>query len=423
MKIGILIDKGSLELVDCSKIEKGNPGMGGSEYLFLLLAYYLSGKNKEFSIILLVKNKLNVEFLCEQRIIDEELALENLKGLDCLIANPCGKPVGFFELLDQWNKNVIAWVHNYIPYMTLKHLANCQSIKKVVFVGKQHYESYCDDPVFKKSTYIYNMVRPFEVKYVLPSQKKNIVTYVGALVPAKGFHKLARQWKKILKKVPDAKLWVIGSGKLYDKRNKMGKYGISFSEYEKNFIKYLLDDNGKLLKSVHFYGTLGYEKEEILQMTKVGVTNPTGISETFCLSAVEFEGIGIPVVAYKGFGFLDTVQDKNTGLLSKTGYGLYRDIVRLLKNNELNFRFGQKGIELWNQKFSPKVIIPQWEYLFRHLDEDKKESKITTELWDDLKWLKLLNRYIHHCFHFDGYSVSYVISVFKSMAKNILKLN
>lgn len=423
MKIGMLIDRGTLELVDCSKIERGNPGMGGSEYLFLLLAYYLGNKSKEFSIVLLIKNKLNLEFPCEQRIINNELILENIKDLEYLIINPCGKVADFFKLLDHWDKKVIAWVHNYIPHMTLKYLVNCQSIKKIVFVGKQQYESYCDDPVFKKSTYIYNMVRPFEMDYISPNYKENIVTYVGALVPAKGFHKLARQWKEILKRVPDAKLYVIGSGKLYDKRYKMGKYGISFSKYEKKFIKYLLDNNGKLLESVHFYGTLGYEKKDIIQKTKVGVANPTGISETFCLSAVEFEGVGVPVVAFKGFGFLDTVQDKKTGLLSRTGYGLRRDIVRLLKDNELNFQFGKRGIELWNHKFSPEVIIPQWEYLIKHLDEDKKEYRITTELWDDLKWLKILNRYIHICFKSDGHSVSYIISTLKTTIKKIVKLN
>jgi glycosyltransferase involved in cell wall biosynthesis len=70
-------------------------------------------------------------------------------------------------------------------------------------------------------------------EYISPENKEQIVTYVGALIPTKGFHKLAKVWKNILKKVPTAKLQVIGDGKLYNKNAVLGPHGIAEAKYEK----------------------------------------------------------------------------------------------------------------------------------------------------------------------------------------------
>ena len=42
--------------------------------------------------------------------------------------------------------------------------------------------------------------------------QNHAVTYIGSLVPTKGFHVLAAVWKTILKEVPDATLNVVGNG-------------------------------------------------------------------------------------------------------------------------------------------------------------------------------------------------------------------
>lgn len=68
-------------------------------------------------------------------------------------------------------------------------------MKRVVFVGKEEYDSYIDDDIISKSTYIYNMV-PIKEKVCNRIIDVPIVTYVGSLVPAKGFHRLAQIWLK-----------------------------------------------------------------------------------------------------------------------------------------------------------------------------------------------------------------------------------
>ena len=46
-------------------------------------------------------------------------------------------------------------------------------------------------------------------------------------------------WPDVVKQVPDAQLYVIGSGKVYDENAKLGKYNIAEESYEKKFMSYL----------------------------------------------------------------------------------------------------------------------------------------------------------------------------------------
>lgn len=142
-------------------------------------------------------------------------------------------------------------------------MADCANIKRVVFVGRQQYDQYIDHRICKKATYVFNMFYGKLAQYQRKDDYEKIVTYMGSIIPSKGFHILAEQWKKIVEQVPDAELYVIGSGSLYSKGARLGEYGIADSEYEKRFVPYLTDEQGKILNSVHFCGVLGQEKYEI----------------------------------------------------------------------------------------------------------------------------------------------------------------
>lgn len=80
-------------------------------------------------------------------------------------------------------------------------------------------------------------------------------------------------------------------------------------------IKGITDRAGELLPSVHFHGVMGEEKKELIARTSVGVANPSGRTETFGISAIDFSSRGVPVVTIASGGFLDTVENEKTGLL------------------------------------------------------------------------------------------------------------
>ena len=78
-------------------------------------------------------------------------------------------------------------------------ICKCEYAKANVFVGRQQYDRYIDHAVINKSTYIYNMY-PETDELHREKIQNHAVTYIGSLVPTKGFHVLAAVWKTILKK-------------------------------------------------------------------------------------------------------------------------------------------------------------------------------------------------------------------------------
>lgn len=196
----------------------------------------------------------------------------------------------------------ILWGHNFYLSDFCNKISGCSYVKANVFVGRQQYDRYVDHKVIKKSTYIYNMY-PQPVYEARKENSNHAVTYIGSLVPLKGFHVLAQAWKSILTEVPDAELNVIGSGKLYGRNSKLGRYGIADEEYERQFMPGLTEPDGSIMPSVHFWGVLGVEKNDVIRNTCVGVVNPTGRTETFGISALDFESMSVPVVTIAKGGF------------------------------------------------------------------------------------------------------------------------
>jgi len=418
--VGILFFNNS-KINNIEEIKNGNPGIGGSEYLVLQLFYYLYKIDPTKFRLITSDNNLKGKDVIH--INDSTEIVDNLveNNIDKLIFIPKDLGNDFYENLNLNKIKCIAWVHNYINYKLIDTLKNNECIKKVVFVGKQHYECYIDDELIKKSTYIYNMVNYVETEYVNPEKKENIVTYVGSLVKAKGFHRLAKVWKKVIKKVPDAKLYVVGSGKLYDSKSELGSYNIASLKYEKKFIKYLINKDGKIIDSVKFLGLLGNEKHEVLMNTKVGVANPTGISETFCLSAVEYKQYGIPVVTYNGYGLLDTVYNRIDGLLIKSDKQLTKAIVNLLNDNKLNKQLGKNGYKKGYQKFLPENIINNWVDLIENIDNSVTVKLPNDNYFDDFKYIKIINYKIKKIFNLKTKSLSYTISYLKEKMKKIIR--
>lgn len=174
-----------------------------------------------------------------------------------------------------------------------------------------------------------------------------------------------------MKEVPDATLNVVGSGKLYGRNSKLGKYNIAEESYEEQFMSGLTDDEGNILPSVHFFGVLGVEKNDVIRDTCVGVINPTGRTETFGISALDFESMNVPVVTIAKGGFLDTVLNEKTGLLYGNTNDFAKDIIMLLKNDKLNEQYGRRRCSAV-QKFTPDKIIKEWNQLFLKVLNDEK---------------------------------------------------
>ena len=425
MRIGIYVNNENIAAVDCTDLRRGNPGIGGTEYCILLLAQIFKESFPEESVVLFVARNSRLPRVDQVVVVEKfDMLCDKVRNaqVDMLVISAVheGKPLSsvFFAEIENKQIKTILWGHNFYLNDFCNKVAKCSAVKANVFVGRQQYDRYVDHKVIRKSTYIYNMY-PMNRAGERRRNDNHSVTYIGSLVPTKGFHVLAAVWKDILKCVPDAELNIIGSGKLYGRNSKLGRYNIADEEYEASFMPGLIDEKGNVLPSVHFLGVLGTEKNEIIQRTCVGVVNPTGRTETFGISALDFESQGVPVVTIAKGGFLDTVIDGQTGLLYGNTADLATKVTQLLQNEVVNEQYGRAGIEL-SKQFAPERIIKKWNELFHSVMEDVSlpYQKPDSFFEVNLKKYRILNRKIK-----DAIKIEYPMSVIgvETLARKILR--
>lgn len=395
LKVGIELPDKNLNNVDFSNPELGNPGVGGSEYLFALLSKELHKKGIDVTIYHYGNNIINPEIKSKKTLNKFTLLDEVVSDKIDILIHQVGKTNDWYNRLSKFNIKTIAWAHVYLEYQEIKSIRSCDNVKRVVFVGKEEYDAYIDDDIIYKSTYIYNML-PTDISIKKRKVNKPVVTYIGSLVPQKGFHKLAAIWPDVIKQVPEAELNIIGTGKVYNRNANLGKYGIAEEQYEKVFMNYLTDNTGKILPSVHFLGIVGSEKNDILYDTKVGVVNPTALTETFCMSAIEMEIAYVPVISKRKWGLLDTVKNKYTGYLFSTKSQFIKKLVKLLVDDELNAKFGENAHYFVKNNFGVDVIIPQWIELLNDIKNDSTAvyHKVNGNYFNDNKLIKIILRFI-----------------------------
>jgi glycosyltransferase involved in cell wall biosynthesis len=235
-------------------------------------------------------------------------------------------------------------------------------IHRVVFVGDDQRLRTIDHEVFTNSSTIYNS--SWGNYEATGTRKNNSVVYVGALVPRKGFHILAKAWNDVRKECPQAELFVIGSGALYDKNAQLGSLKLAESSYEDQFVNLLGGEDGIQRLGVHFLGNLGIEKKRIIDSATVGVVNPSGLTENCPMSVVEFYQSGIPVVSSVKYGMRDMIVSGETGVLCKSSSDLSAALISFLNGSLDSERFGRNGIEFAKKKFSPDLIVENWMKIF-----------------------------------------------------------
>lgn len=401
MKIGIYIE--DLPHIDCSTPYLGNMGVGGTQFCMLSLIYYLQTV-ENMSVNVYCKSDTILPWHIKPFVVNNgcealNFSIHNEDEL-IIIKNPSADS-NLYKAIAPNKSKIVIWCHNYILADYADYLSRCTSVKSVVFVGKQLYDRYIDHDIINKSVYIYNIV-PDPISVVQRKLKKYVV-YVGGLYYTKGFHILATIWKDILKKVPDAELIVLGSGNLYSRKVKLGKYNIASKEYEQKFIPYLLDKNGKILSSVHFLGIVGQEKYKIFENASVGVVNPSGRTETFGMGIVEMNSASLPVVTINRNGYPDTVKNGVNGYLCNSIKGIRNQIVYLLEHPKENLKLGNNGKKM-TARYAPDNILPQWLQLFKEVIQNDSchfpYRPASAPLSNNFKYLRVVIRFLRFNLHF-----------------------
>ncbi|OTP12304.1 hypothetical protein A5844_000536 [Enterococcus sp. 10A9_DIV0425] len=167
-------------------------------------------------------------------------------------------------------------------------------------MSRQQLDRLIDTKLYSKSVLIFNTVNDVTVRKNVFSKNLRIC-YVGS-TDKKRFLRVKDIWKQLRKqKVKNIEFHVIGGDNLYNTSNR-------------NDIPYYCDK-----EEIFYHGIVGgAEKIELMKTMNLGIIFSK--RETFGLASIEFQALGIPVVALKSYGMIDTIIDKKTGFLVNNKY-------------------------------------------------------------------------------------------------------
>ena len=368
-KVAFFLDNSKISDVDFLVEKSGNPGCGASEFVMIQVASGLSRRGHKVCLYATALGKFpphlnvtlvtNIEEAFKRSIVADEFLVHRLEiSSNSFVYNQLSK-------INKSGLRAIPWLQLTPSQSLARKLAAESAVISVVAVGANQITRLRDNPLFNKMYLISNPIAKPKIIQNSEIEPSNQIVYVGALTSAKSFHILADQWIKIRKRVPDAKLKVIGSGSLYDKNQKLGTFGLAESSYEKRIFRIL----NFFDESVEFLGTVSNPelKNQLIAESKVGVVNPSGQTETFCVAAAEIQSMGIPVVSIRKFGLRDTIKNRKTGLQYRSKKNLYRCVVKLMRNESLRKRLGKNGPS-WTEKYELENILNNWEIFLISLE-------------------------------------------------------
>lgn len=137
MKVAFYIPNKSIKDVNLEHIDLGNPGIGGTEYAMLALAFYL-GKMSKYDITLYVSNKLNNYPLnCNVHFVNnlkEVLSQSLANQIRILVVHHSEETMGknAFQALGKSNISIVLWIHNFLKTKYLTYYNSIDAIKRIV---------------------------------------------------------------------------------------------------------------------------------------------------------------------------------------------------------------------------------------------------------------------------------------------------
>jgi glycosyltransferase involved in cell wall biosynthesis len=298
------------------------------------------------------------------------------------------------EVYKRSRAKLLAWTHVTPSPSHLRILSTYDSVSAVVALGNRQFYNWVDNPVALKTFIIQNGQYPAQIKR--QDSDEILITFLGALVPQKGFHALARVWPEVSKKHKNVKLNVIGSGNLYRHSEILGKNGLADPSYESKIFDLL----GTSITSVKFYGKVSArQKADLISTSTLGVVNPTGNTENCPASVLDFQAAGVPVISAHKNGLIDTVVHGETGILIKKQRHLAGQIEKLLTNRDLQARFGTRAVEYVEENFKFDLIVGQWLTMLESLTRNHRRIQPRfSECISVAEIMATLNSYPAHFF-------------------------
>ncbi|MCS5706482.1 glycosyltransferase [Synechococcus sp. FGCU-3] len=346
---------------------RGNPGIGGAEYAHLAVVELLQGSELEPLLLLTAPQSIaGIQPDTIRVVTDLVEALRCAEQLNApaFVFRPGALSEQDWMALEATRLNLLAWFHN-LGCLDQARTESLQSLRAWVLLSGAQLDAFRHSRLARRARVIPNPVavpracalpRPWD-----QAQATHDLAYVGAITPFKGFDRLASQWGGIAAACPETRLLVFGGADLYGARAADGQ----LTPYERH-CRGLLAASGHGNR-VDFLGSRGLERYDAMASVAVGVVNPSGCDETFCLSAAEFSACGIPVVTARRHVLIQTVRDGQTGLLARNDQELASHCIALLQDPERAWQLGQAGQAFVAETFGADRVRQGWINLVRDI--------------------------------------------------------
>jgi len=189
-----------------------------------------------------------------------------------------------------------------------------------------------------------------------PSQSKTIV-YVGRLISQKGINLLIDTFAGIVKKIPDARLEIIGYGP------------------EKGIILEAISRNS-MISSVFLVDAVPHDSlPEIYRRARILVL-PSLIPEGLGMTPAEAGLCGVPTVTFGLGGTKEIIQDGRTGIIAEqSADGLYEALIRLMEDDGLADSMGRNAVEFLREKIGWHGVTARFDSLFSGIIANSGKSK------------------------------------------------
>jgi hypothetical protein len=370
----------------------GNPGIGGTEYAFLAVVRLLQGS--ELAPLLLLTAPQAVQGIASSSVqtvggLAEALQQASAASALGLVFRPGFASAEDWAALECSSLPLLPWLHNLGCEQQARYEA-LAAVQRWLLVSGAQLDAFRHSRLAHRAVVLPNPVAvppdQGQARSLEQARAATDLAYVGALTPFKGFDRLARLWPVIARRCPDARLRVFGGGDLYGGR----AGGSALTPYELHCREVL--QRGAFAERVQFEGSCGLERYQRFDQVAVGVVNPSGRDETFCLAAAEFSACGVPVLAPRRNALIQTVLDRHTGLLVSNDHQLAAAAVALLRDPERAWRLGAAGQRHVQQRFSGPEVRAAWLQLAQELAEQQPATPVavSTPWWHEQRWLRQL---------------------------------
>ncbi|MCD6171969.1 MAG: glycosyltransferase family 4 protein [Thermoplasmata archaeon] len=186
--------------------------------------------------------------------------------------------------------------------------------------------------------------RPYNKKYA--RRKIGIehdfpmILYIGRLVPRKGIDVLIFSMKKVVKKYPNAILFIAGKGKILPILKAMA----NLAGVEKN-IKFLGYVDDKILPYL-------YSAADVFVL-------PSITGESFGIVLLEAMASGTPIVATKVGGIVEIIENEKNGIIVESGNTkeTAKAILKILEDDRIRKNFSKKGRKMAEDRYSWDKIV------------------------------------------------------------------